>query len=215
MFVYMPSHYDLSLPIIVWPGDLPIKMEYLIGGDKISWTVDIGELDMDGNNSVSRSSHESLFFFTLPMPQLDKLDYGLYLPLFFDGLSETQHPYNKFARQGVQDLLANGGDKIYAIIPQLIIPIKNALNTKNIDVMCTVLKIIQQLVNASDLIGPALIPFYRQLLPVFNAYKMRNSESLNFEGDFRALVRDMRHVAHPLVTRTDTKSVVNCFSQYC
>jgi hypothetical protein len=128
-------------------GDLPIKMEYLIGGDKISWTVDI-----------------------------DKLDYSLYLPLFFDGLSETQHPYNKFARQGVQDLLANGGDKIYAIIPQLIIPIKNALNTKNIDVMCTVLKIIQQLVNASDLIGPALVPFYRQLLPVFNAYKMRNSK---------------------------------------
>jgi hypothetical protein len=122
-------------------------MEYLIGGDKISWTVDI-----------------------------DKLDYSLYLPLFFDGLSETQHPYNKFARQGVQDLLSNGGDKIYAIIPQLIIPIKNALNTKNIDVMCTVLKIIQQLVNASDLIGPALVPFYRQLLPVFNAYKMRNSE---------------------------------------
>lgn len=128
-------------------GDLPIKMEYLIGGDKISWTVDI-----------------------------DKLDYSLYLPLFFDGLSETQHPYKTFARQGVQDLLSNGGDKIYAIIPQLIIPIKNALNTKNIEVMCTTLKIIQQLVNASDLIGPGLVPFYRQLLPVFNAYKIRNSK---------------------------------------
>lgn len=122
-------------------------MEYLIGGDKISWTVDI-----------------------------DKLDYSLYLPLFFDGLSETQHPYKTFARQGVQDLLSNGGDKIYAIIPQLIIPIKNALNTKNIEVMCTTLRIIQQLVNASDLIGPGLVPFYRQLLPVFNAYKIRNSE---------------------------------------
>lgn len=131
-------------------GDLPIKMEYLIGGDKISWTVDI-----------------------------DKLDYSLYLPLFFDGLSETIHPYKTFARQGVQDLLSNGGDKIYAIIPQLIIPIKNALNTKNIEVMCTTLKIIQQLVNASDLIGPGLVPFYRQLLPVFNAYKIRNSEFVN------------------------------------
>lgn len=102
--------------------------------------------------------------------------FSLYLPLFFDGLSETQHPYKTFARQGVQDLLSNGGDKIYAIIPQLIIPIKNALNTKNIEVMCTVLRTIQQLVNASDLIGPGLVPFYRQLLPVFNAYKIRNSE---------------------------------------
>lgn len=129
-------------------GDLPIKMEYLIGGEKISWTVDI-----------------------------DKLDYTLYLPLFFDGLSETQHPYKTFARQGVQDLLSNGGDKIFPIIPQLIIPIKNALNTKNIEVMCTIMKVIQQLVTASDLVGPAMVPFYRQLLPVFNAYKTRNSKS--------------------------------------
>lgn len=128
-------------------GDLPIKMEYLIGGEKISWTVDI-----------------------------DKLDYSLYLPLFFDGLSETQHPYKTFARQGVEDLLSNGGDKIYPIIPQLIIPIKNALNTKNVEVMCTTMKIIQQLVTASDLVGPALVPFFRQLLPIFNAYKSRNSK---------------------------------------
>lgn len=77
-------------------GDLPVRMEYLTGGDKISWTVEI-----------------------------DKLDYGLYLPLFFDGLSETQHPYKTYARQGVQDLLAHGSEKIYAIIPQLIIPIKS------------------------------------------------------------------------------------------
>lgn len=77
-------------------GDLPIRMEYLTGGDKISWTVEI-----------------------------DKLDYGLYLPLFFDGLSETQHPYKTYARQGIWDLLAHGNEKIYAIIPQLIIPIKS------------------------------------------------------------------------------------------
>lgn len=77
-------------------GDLPIRLEYLTGGDKISWTVEI-----------------------------DKLDYGLYLPLFFDGLSETKHPYKTYARQGVQDLLAHGGEKIYSVIPQLIIPIKS------------------------------------------------------------------------------------------
>jgi len=136
-------------------------MEYLIGGDKISWTVDI-----------------------------DKLDYSLYLPLFFDGLSETLHPYKTFARQGVQDLLSNGGDKIYAIIPQLIIPIKNALNTKNIEVMCTTLKIIQQLVNASDLIGPGLVPFYRQLLPVFNAYKIRNSKLIPLDLTLTTLIQD-------------------------
>lgn len=126
-------------------GDLPIKMEYLAGGDKIAWTVDI-----------------------------DKLDYSLYLPLFFDGLSETKHPYKTYARQGVLDLLAHGADKIYSVIPQLIIPIKNALNTRNTEVMCVTLKILQQLVMSSDLVGPALVPFYRQLLPMFNSNKVKN-----------------------------------------
>ncbi|CAD7012048.1 unnamed protein product [Ceratitis capitata] len=126
-------------------GDLPIKMEYLCGGDKIGWTVDI-----------------------------DKLDYSLYLPLFFDGLSETQHPYKTYARQGVSDLLVAGGEKIHPVVPQLILPLKNALSTRNLEVMCTTLKIIQQLVMSSDMVGPALVPFYRQLLPMFNAFKVKN-----------------------------------------
>nr|XP_016927804.1 parkin coregulated gene protein homolog [Drosophila suzukii] len=126
-------------------GDLPIKMEYLCGGDKIGWTVDI-----------------------------EKLDYSLYLPLFFDGLAETKHPYKTYARQGVTDLLLAGGEKIHPVIPQLILPLKNALSTRNLEVMCTTLKIIQQLVMSSDLVGPALVPFYRQLLPMFNAFKVKN-----------------------------------------
>lgn len=77
-------------------GDIPIKMEYLTGGNKISWTVD-----------------------------LDKIDYNVYLPLFFDGLSETKHPYKTYARQGVYDLINFGGEKVYPVIPQLIIPIKS------------------------------------------------------------------------------------------
>lgn len=81
-------------------GDLPIKMEYLSGGWRISWTLDA-----------------------------DKLDFNLYLPLFFDGLSETEHPYKTYARQGVRDLIHAGGDKIYPVIPQLIIPIKSLCHT--------------------------------------------------------------------------------------
>ncbi|XP_017013911.1 parkin coregulated gene protein homolog isoform X3 [Drosophila takahashii] len=130
-------------------GDLPIKMEYLCGGDKIGWTVDI-----------------------------EKLDYSLYLPLFFDGLAETKHPYKTYARQGVTDLLLAGGEKIHPVIPQLILPLKNALSTRNLEVMCTTLKIIQQLVMSSDLVGPALVPFYRQLLPMFNAFKVKNCSKL-------------------------------------
>lgn len=38
--------------------------------------------------------------------------------------------------------------------------------------MCVTLQIIQEMVKQSDLVGPALVPFYRQLLPMFNAYKL-------------------------------------------
>lgn len=47
------------------------------------------------------------------------------------------------------------------------------------EVMCTTLKIIQRLVTSSDLVGPALVPFYRQLLPMFNKYKIKNRKYNN------------------------------------
>lgn len=56
---------------------------------------------------------------------IDKLDYSLYLPLFFDGLAEPKHPYKTYARQGVSDLLHAGGDKIHPVVPQLILPLKS------------------------------------------------------------------------------------------
>nr|CAD7445521.1 unnamed protein product [Timema bartmani] len=80
-------------------GDFPISMEFDTYGYKIAWKVDI-----------------------------EKLDYHHYLPMFFDGLCETEHPYKFFARQGIEDMLAHGGNKILPVIPQLIIPIKSGLN---------------------------------------------------------------------------------------
>ena len=59
--------------------------------------------------------------------EIEKLDYHHYLPLFFDGLCETEHPFEFFARQGIHDMLEHGGNKILPVIPQLIIPIKSKL----------------------------------------------------------------------------------------
>jgi hypothetical protein len=59
--------------------------------------------------------------------EIEKLDYHHYLPLFFDGLCETEHPYDFFARQGIHDMLEHGGNKILPVIPQLIVPIKSKL----------------------------------------------------------------------------------------
>jgi len=129
-------------------GDFPIALEHDTKGNKIAWKVEI-----------------------------EKLDYHHYLPLFFDGLCEIQHPYEFFARQGVHDMLEHGGSKILPVIPQLIMPIKSALNTRNARVMCTTLKVLQHLVVSADMVGEALVPYYRQILPVLNIFKNKNLNS--------------------------------------
>lgn len=126
-------------------GDLPIALEHDTKGNKIAWKVEI-----------------------------EKLDYHHYLPLFFDGLKNTKHPHSFFACQGAHDMLEHGGHKVLPVIPQLIIPIREALESRNPDVVCTTLKILQHLITCADLVGEALVPYYRQILPVINIFKNKN-----------------------------------------
>ena len=41
-------------------------------------------------------------------------------------------------------------------------------------IICTTLKIIQHLVVSADMIGEALVPYYRQILPIPNIFKGMN-----------------------------------------
>uniref|UniRef100_A0A6A7GCH0 Parkin coregulated-like protein n=1 Tax=Hirondellea gigas TaxID=1518452 RepID=A0A6A7GCH0_9CRUS len=126
-------------------GDLPLQVSFVGAVRKVAWKVEI-----------------------------EKLDYHHYLPIFFDGLRETKEPYNFLALQGVQDLLLEGGNKILPVVPQLIIPIKTALNTREPEIVCRMLKVLQKLVTSADMVGEALVPYYRQILPVFNIFKQQN-----------------------------------------
>ena len=83
-------------------------------------------------------------------------------------------PLRSVRAQGVFDMLENGGSKILPVIPQLIIPIKTALNTRDPQIICTVLKVLQQMVVSGEMIGEALVPYYRQILPIFNLFKAKN-----------------------------------------
>lgn len=103
-----------------------------------------------------------------------QLDYHHYLPIFFEGIREKQDPYRFLSVQGVFDMLDKGGAKVLPVIPQLIIPIKTALNTRDPEVIAITLKILQSLVTCSDTIGEALVPYYRQILPVMNLFKQNN-----------------------------------------
>jgi len=126
-------------------GDLPIQIYHGAVGGKIAWKVDI-----------------------------EKLDYHHYLPIFFDGLREKEDPYRFLAVQGVYDMLDKGGSKILPVVPQLIIPLKTALNTRDVEIIATVLKVLQALVLSGEMIGEALVPYYRQILPIFNIFKNKN-----------------------------------------
>jgi len=124
-------------------GDLPIVVNFSGACRKIKWHVE----------------------------ELEMLDYHLYLPIFFEGLREKEEPYQFLADRGCDELLEKGGPKILPVLPQLIIPIKKALSTKCHDILCRTLKKIQKLVLSNDMIGEALVPYYRQILPIFNLFK--------------------------------------------
>ena len=96
------------------------------------------------------------------------------MPIFFEGVCEKIDPYRFLAVQGVFDMLDKGGAKVLPVIPQLIIPIKTALNTRDPEIIGITLKILQALVTCSDTIGEALVPYYRQILPIMNLFKTKN-----------------------------------------
>merc|ERR1712232_463169 len=98
-------------------GDLPIQVYHGAVGGKLVWKVEI-----------------------------EKLDYHHYLPLFFDGLREKEDPYRFLAVEGTYNMLEKGGAKVLPVVPQLIIPIKEALNTRDPMIMQVMLKIVQALV---------------------------------------------------------------------
>lgn len=150
-------------------GDLPIAIQHRANGNKIDWKVDI-----------------------------EKLDYHHYLPIFFDGLREKEEPYRFLATQGCFDLLEHGRSKILPTIPQLIIPIKTALNTRDADIVTSMLKVLQQLVVSGELIGEALVPYYRQILPVFNLFKSKNHNA----GDQIEYGQRKRNVLGDLIEET-------------
>ena len=142
-------------------GDLPIQIDH--GGvvNRLAWKVEI-----------------------------QKLDFHHYLPIFFDGLREEDMPYAFIAEQGVLDMLEAGHHKVLPVIPQLIIPIKTALNTREKSVIVKILKILQALVTCDTadkggpgLIGQALVPYYRQILPVLNIF-INSTENLGDGIDY-------------------------------
>lgn len=52
----------------------------------------------------------------------------------------------------------------------------DALNLRNRQVICVTLKVLQHLVVSAEMVGEALVPYYRQILPILNIFKNMNGE---------------------------------------
>jgi hypothetical protein len=134
-------------------GDLPVQIQHGTS-NKLSWRVDI-----------------------------ESIEYGHFLPLFIDGIREKEDPYRFIAVQGTYDLLEVATtDRILPVIPQVILPIKRALDTRDKEITGTMCKVIQMLIlfqGGSYEIGEALVPYYRQILPVLSLFKSSNCNLLD------------------------------------
>ena len=151
-FAPRPNPPNTELRRFYERGDLPIQIDHGGVANRLAWKVEIQKLDFH------------------------------YLPIFFDGLREQEQPYAFVAEQAVLDMLEAGAHKVLPVIPQLIIPIKTALNTREKEVIVKILKVLQALVNCDTnngggLIGQALVPYYRQILPVMNIF-INNNENV-------------------------------------
>ncbi|KAF1331441.1 putative mitochondrial protein, partial [Globisporangium splendens] len=122
-------------------GDLPLRVNFAGAVRKLQWRVD-----------------------------LTKLDYAHYLPMFMEGLRDLDEPYQFPALNGTMDLLEKGENRTLACLAHLILTMKQNLMTRHPTVLCVQLKVLQKMVRSCPYIGEALVPYYRQLLSIFNLF---------------------------------------------
>lgn len=83
----------------------------------------------------------------------------------FKGLKETQFPFSFVAQNGFHDLLKtrNAEEKAIAILPKLIVPIRESLAANDDKVFEAGLSALGQL---SDTVGPHLNPYIKTYLSI-------------------------------------------------
>lgn len=104
----------------------------------------------------------------------EDLDYCYYLPIFVDGLADSDIDTRLLALNGAMDLIMKAPNKVLPVLPKLILPLKRAFQTRDKRIIISALQVMQLMVRLGPCVGQALVPFYRQLLAVCNLYKTIN-----------------------------------------
>lgn len=159
-----------NFPAAYTRGILPILIEHKIGGNQLRWTKEIAQLD-----------------------------YSTFLPLFIEGIREQEDPYCFLAYQGVESLLTHGmkfPEKVHACLHQVVPELRIALNTRQPPIIECVLRSLNRLLDVEG-VGVALLPYYRQILPVLNIFKSKRMNlgdsmdySQNKHADLNAYIQE-------------------------
>ena len=73
-------------------------------------------------------------------------------------------------------------------------PIWNGLNTRIPQVLCNMMKALQQLVVSEDQVGEALVPYFRQILHIFRIFKYENTnigDCIDYSQGKRTKITDL------------------------
>ena len=114
---------------------------------------------------------------------VEQLDYDPILITCFEGLLETEHPYNFVGKQCIRELLGAEGakEKVEPILSKLIVPLKNAIKCDVPEIFCEAMNDLEILSNmVKDKLNPYLHFFLQNInKKSFNAkYKDRVFEVL-------------------------------------
>lgn len=101
------------------------------------------------------------------------------------------------AREACLTLIKEGNEaKILSAVPQLVVPLRQALNTRDPETVVgprgidannayitaeqvNTLHVLQLLAKTSPMVGEALVPYYRHLLPIMSIFKPKKRNTWN------------------------------------
>lgn len=169
-------------------GDMPLR---IAGGVHkfVRWHV--GEVPK-GSSKVAPSFHAAggPEYEEAKARFLAQLDYTVWLPLVFEGIREQTDPCRFLAVTAIKDLLDAGTyEKVAPVVPLLVMPLREALNTREPNTVRRAIDAMRLLVRvpadpaSGARVGEALAPYFRHFLPMFNLFKSNASFASSY-GDY-------------------------------
>ena len=102
------------------------------------------------------------------------IDLVRFLPLFIEGLTETEEPFTFIAEKTSLQAISANPDKLVEVLPEIVLPLKRALDSKNPRIVVRAIKVFQAMLTTKPEVAESLVPYYKNLLPCFSKHFNEN-----------------------------------------